>query len=514
MKGGLNLQKIRVGISIPIFLLFVLSFLGEERILEIFSHTFLYFQIVPSLIRFFFDPINILSLGCIVILVVTLFFGRVYCSFLCPLGMLQDLLFWLSKKTGLKRKRGHRKPYQKLQLVVLLYTFLAAVLGSYFLLNLLDPYSFFGRISAHLSKGVLIMINNCIVTLLEIFDIYDLSIKRQHHIPLDILLITIVSFGCLFFAAIFTGRLYCNSICPVGTFLGLVSRFSFVKIGIDRPSCASCNLCEKVCKAGCIKSSKKEIDHSRCLICFDCLTVCQTKAIGYRFKLLECNNGSPVSLKRRSFLGAVAAVGCTWATEPLLLASNKVSDLKKSSPITPPGSSSINHFTSRCSGCHLCVSACPTHTLVPSLWRYGVLGLLQPEMNYHLGHCEISCTVCSSICPTGAILPITKDEKKQIQIGVVTLNKQLCVVHVKKIHCGACGEACPTNAIFPIEKGLVVFPEINNKYCIGCGGCERACPTKPKSIVVTANTTHRRAEIYVPPQLPLPGMDEKGDFPF
>jgi len=113
-------------------------------------------------------------------------------------------------------------------------------------------------------------------------------------------------------------------------------------------------------------------------------------------------------------------------------------------------------------------------------------------------------------------MPITTKEKKLVQIGVVTLNKELCVVHVKKIHCGACGEACPTNAIFPTEKGLVIFPEINNQYCIGCGGCERACPTMPKSIVVTANRVHKRAEFYVPPRLPLSDMDvdSKGEFPF
>jgi formate hydrogenlyase subunit 6/NADH:ubiquinone oxidoreductase subunit I len=111
-------------------------------------------------------------------------------------------------------------------------------------------------------------------------------------------------------------------------------------------------------------------------------------------------------------------------------------------------------------------------------------------------------------------MPVTRNEKKLIQIGVVALNKELCVVHVKKKHCGACGEACPTNAIFPVEKGRVLFPDINNSYCIGCGGCEQACPTSPKSIKVTANRVHLKAEVYVPPELPVLDIDVKSDFPF
>ena len=514
MRGRCNYRKTRIGVSIPLFLLFFVLFLGEKDFTRILSQTLLLSQFVPSLLRFFSDPGHILSLGLVVILLITFIGGRIYCSFLCPLGMLQDLISWISGKVRVKKRYGYRKSYQRIHLTILFCTFMMAALGYLTLLNLLDPYGLFGRISAHLFKFVLVVANNMAVSVLEIFDIFNLSIKRQHHVSTSILLLTAGSFGCLLVFSLRAGRLYCNSICPVGAVLGLVSRFSLYKIRIDKSSCTSCNLCEKMCKAGCIKSNEGDVDNTRCLACFDCLAICRSSSIGYKFRLFECYAGASPSLQRRKFLGSMATFFYTLTADPLALASTQESDLSNRGPITPPGSFGLQHFTSRCSGCHLCVSSCPTHALVPTLWKYGLSGLLQPEMDYRRGHCEISCITCSSVCPTGAIMPVTQNEKKLIQIGVVALNKELCVVHVKKKHCGACGEACPTNAIFPVEKGRVLFPDINNSYCIGCGGCEQACPTFPKSIKVTANSVHLKAEVYVPPELPVLDMEVKSDFPF
>ncbi len=238
---------------------------------------------------------------------------------------------------------------------------------------------------------------------------------------ISVLIITGSTFGSLFFAAILTGRLYCNSICPVGALLGIVSRFSLFTLRIDRSSCTSCNVCEKLCKAGCIRGRDGDIDTVRCVSCFNCLAYCPTSSIGYRLRMIDCcNGGSLNNLKRRAFMGSMAAIVLTWPTYPLLFASPRKKTFMDTSPISPPGSISLLHYTSRCSGCHLCVSACPTHTLVPTLWKYGFSGLLQPEMNYLRGHCEISCTVCGSVCPTGAIMPLAQDEKKLIQIGLVS----------------------------------------------------------------------------------------------
>jgi len=186
-----------------------------------------------------------------------------------------------------------------------------------------------------------------------------------------------------------------------------------------------------------------------------------------------------------------------------------------SPPITPPGAVSLAHFTKSCSACHLCVSACPTRVITPSFSDYGVGGLLQPKMNYPHSICDYECNICGRLCPTGAILPLSLEEKKITQIGEVDLLKDKCLVYVKNENCGACMEVCPTKTISFIDKVNILYPEVDNRYCIGCGACSKACPTTPKSIIVRTNSVHKKAvkntRINAPP---LPRSAIPKDFPF
>jgi ferredoxin len=186
-----------------------------------------------------------------------------------------------------------------------------------------------------------------------------------------------------------------------------------------------------------------------------------------------------------------------------------------SAPVTPPGSVSLTHFTQSCSACHLCVSACPTKVITPSLLEYGIGGLLQPLMNYPNSFCEYECNVCGQVCPTGAILPLPLEDKKITQIGTVDLLKDKCVVYVDNNNCGACVEVCPTKTISFIDKGNILYPVVDTKYCIGCGACSKACPTTPKSIVVRTNTVHKKAAKYITTEVPVqPKNTPQKDFPF
>lgn len=147
--------------------------------------------------------------------------------------------------------------------------------------------------------------------------------------------------------------------------------------------------------------------------------------------------------------------------------------------------------------------------------EYGIRGLLQPKMNYPNGFCEYECNLCGKICPTGAILPLTPEEKKITQIGMVDLLKDKCVVYVKNENCGACVEVCPTHTITFIDKGNILYPEVDNRYCIGCGACSHACPTAPKSIIVRSNPVHKKAEKYVAPKPSAPQeKTTRDEFPF
>lgn len=514
MIRKVHLKLIRVGVAFPLFLIFLLAFLGEEDISRIVAGTVTWFQFIPSLLHFMSTPNTLMGLGCVAILVLTFVFGRLYCSFLCPLGIFQDVNRRIATKVGLMQRYVYRKPHYVIRYVIPVITLLSLFTGTLTVIDLLDPYSIFGRTAAHLFKTAMVVVNNLLVSILEMFDIYLISYKKQHYIPLSICLITGVSLIIIGVLSLRHGRLYCNTICPVGILLGIISQYSLFTINIDSKKCNKCRACRNICKAGCINSDEAIIDIQRCVSCFNCLTICQASAIQYERPKRALDAADHDQSKRKFMFGSVAIVMFASPILSLFQISIRGASGAQNSFITAPGSFGVDHFTRNCTACHLCVSVCPTHTLVPHFRHGKRIGIMQPIMDYQHGHCDFSCNACGSICPTGAITPLSLGVKKKVQIGTVTLNKKLCIVHVKRIHCGACGEACPTNAIFPAEKGLVLFPTINQEYCIGCGACEHACPTTPKSIFVTGKTVHGEARTYVPDHLPILKINKSDEFPF
>ena len=509
----MNLKMLRITIASAVLMLFLLVFLGDEAISTALSDTLLYVQFIPSLLQFIYSPGHLLGLGFLVLLLASVIFGRFYCSFLCPLGILQDIFIRISR--NFRKRHTFQQSYLPVTYGLLVLTVVTATLGSFALINLLDPYSLFGRIAAHPFKLLVLWINNMIVNVFEQFDMYALMVKKQHYIPLSILAVSIGSLGIILAFSIISGRAYCNTICPVGALLGIVSRYSLFRFVIDPKKCRSCRSCESVCKAGCIDIDKLEIDPSRCVVCFNCIDVCQKMALDYKAQLSIPSSGQWVPSKR-NFLISTAAIGGTFlsATFPIRLSSLET-EQNKQMPMMPPGSKSLSHFMQHCTACHLCVSVCTTNVIVPAYLEYGVCGIMQPKLDYLQGHCDFDCNACGQVCLTGAIAPLLLQEKKLTRIGTVSLNKKKCIVHVKKKHCGACGEVCPTHAIFPVEKELVLFPKIDIDYCIGCGACEHACPTKPKAITVASEIVHSKAQKYVPSAsaLQTAGKHDNG-FPF
>jgi len=512
---GMKLAKIRIAVSILIFILFIFLFLGGETLSEYLSNILLPFQLVPALIMILTKPGAIFIFGLVSVFIITLIFGRVYCSFLCPLGSLQDIFIALSRKVGWRKKHSYQRPHTFLRYSILFLAIVPAVLGSMSLLNLLDPYSLAGRIITHYIQPLFVWIYNTILGLLTNFNIYLFS-KEAASIPTSVLLVTGGFFMLILILSAFYGRLYCNTLCPVGTLLGLISHLSVFKFVIDRTRCHECVRCEGVCKAGCINPQSAAIDQSRCINCFNCLEACPNSTVSYRPSWSKAQDDAWSPARRGFIIGTVASVGSA-----LFIFNSGIRNLlgnasaSASLPITPPGSVSVGHFTQTCSACHLCVSTCPTKVITPAFLEYGIGGLLQPKMNYAESFCDYECNLCGSVCPTGAILPQSKDEKKFTQIGTVELLKEKCVVYVDKNNCGACGEVCPTHTIRFIDKNNILYPEVDTKYCIGCGACEKACPTTPKSIVVRSNPVHKKAAKYIAAKSPV--MQKKtpdNDFPF
>jgi len=316
------------------------------------------------------------------------------------------------------------------------------------------------------------------------------------------------------------GRIYCNTVCPVGTLLGFISKYSLFKVHIDTSKCNSCGLCARKCKASCIDSKKHEIDYSRCVVCFDCIDNCRQGAISYtlRYKKESQKNISSdePDISKRTFVATLTAVALTAPKSAMsqsvgVLTGNK--PYKKEHPLSPPGSISAEHFNQHCTACHLCVSKCPSHVLKPSLLEYGVGGILQPVMNFENGFCNYDCTLCSEICPNKAILPLTKEEKHLTQVGHVVFIEENCIVHTDNTNCGACAEHCPTQAVtmVPYRDGLTI-PKINPDICVGCGGCEYVCPVRPfRAIHIEGNPVHLQAK---PIQINKVDETEIDDFGF
>ncbi len=488
-------KHLRIALSVLFFAAILVMFLWEGASFGILTTSVLSFQFIPSIIHFFGKPAGILGAGFLAILLITLLFGRVYCASLCPLGVLQDILIWLLRKTEIGGKPGFLPSYAAIRYSIMLLTAITAGFGSLVLVNLLDPFSLFGRFGAHVFNPATIYANNLAAGILTSHDYHLLYTQKLHFVPPFALLVTLFFISFVLIFTVFFGRAYCNIICPLGALLGFISKYSLYRFRLDKGTCRSCGACESLCKSGCIDLKEKHIDHSRCVACFNCLSGCDKGAITYSLSTWRLEPMRP-HLSKRKFLINSAAFGATllgfFSLARLSFSSSREAG---SSRVSPPGSISISRFTQTCTACHLCVSACKTHVLVPTLFGYGPSGFLQPVLDFQLGHCDFNCNICGSICPSGAILPLTLKEKQRVQLGKAVLNEKLCVVYKKKQHCGACGEACPTFAISPMDKAHHFAPVVDNQYCIGCGACEKACPTHPKAIFVTGTRRHGRAEI-------------------
>lgn len=522
--GFHRLKLFRVGVSVFFFALIAFLFLDFRNIfVPSIAGGLLYLQFVPSLLEFV-NAATLGTAGFIVIGVVTILFGRIYCSTVCPLGTLQDGIIYLARKKQKRRQFQFIKPHNILRYSILALTVLVLIAGSGFLLNLLDPFSTFGRIFSNLVRPVVLVVNNMAAIALEWLGVHTLYLVRWAVIaPLSVG-ISMAMLILIIWLAATRGRLYCNAVCPVGALLGLVSKVSFLRISIDPGVCKGCKLCESVCKAGCIDIRKKTVDISRCIACYNCLTVCSKEGLRFENRWKRRVLTAQPDRERRGFIlnSGIYLLGLAGFTDQQkLIIQSKPTTIPVSvtSPVSPPGSGSVMHFTGTCTACHLCVSACPSRVLVPSFLEFGFSGMMQPRMNFHSGHCNYDCTICMNICPTGAMLPLPVEKKKLTQIGVAKFIKENCVVYTDNTDCGACSEHCPTKAVDmvpypnPVNKRLKI-PEVKPEYCIGCGGCEHACPTKPhKAIYVDGNPVHKLAHKPVVKQIEEK-LDNNADFPF
>jgi len=513
------LKKVRVIISL-LFLLsitllyFDLSFTVQTSL----SEYPLFFQFIPSFLNFI-STLTIAGIGFLIVIFLTLLFGRVYCSTICPLGIFQDVIIFIRKKVG-KLNYIFSSPFSKTRYLFLTITALIFLAGSSIGLNLLDPYSNFGRITANIFRPIIITVNNIASSFLELFNYYFISPLEFSGINIFSFLFSISLLIIIFWLSYKHGRLFCNTICPVGTLLGLISKFSFFKIKVIESNCIECGDCETVCKSNCIESETKYVDSTRCVGCFNCFDICPSIGISYQPRY-RINNSSGHNSSKRTFFRNIGIflIGSRLelkAQEKIEIYTKNKIPIIRSSPVSPPGSISLENFTDNCTACHLCVASCPTQVLQPSFLEYGLLEIMQPRMDYKTGYCNYDCTICTNVCPSGAIITKSSDSKKLIQLGKAKFEKENCVVYTQKTECGACAEHCPTKAVkMELDPDVnIKAPVITNEICVGCGACEYACPTIPfKAIYVEGNPVHQIAQ--KPKEEKLDEViDHKEEFPF
>lgn len=490
------LRKIRIALASLCFVLITLLFLDFTGTLHTWFGWLAKIQFLPAVLA--------LNLGVVVFLILlTLLFGRVYCSVICPLGVMQDIFAWFGRKS--KKNRYTYSPAKSVLRYTVLGIFVVALIaGVGSVVALLAPYSSYGRIAQNLLAPFWAWGNNLFAYIAERADSYAFYEKEVWLKSLPTFIIALVTVVCLAILAWRNGRTYCNTICPVGTVLGFFSRFSWMKPVIDADKCVNCGLCGRNCKAACIDTKNHTIDYSRCVSCMDCLEKCHTHAIRYgRVKKAEpvTSERKTVDTSRRTFLtgvGVLAATAAVRAQEKTVdgglaaITDKKIPD--RATPIVPPGAQSLRHMAQHCTGCQLCVSVCPNDVLRPST---KLTTLMQPEASYERGYCRPECVKCSEVCPAGAILKITPADKSAIQIGHAVWVKDNCVPLTDGVECGNCARHCPTGAITmvasdPEDPYSPKIPAVNTELCIGCGACENLCPARPFSAIYVEGHTHHR----------------------
>ncbi len=498
------LKKIRLTLAILFFAAITLLFLDFTGTVHAWLGWMAKIQFLPAVLA--------LNVGIVAALVIlTLLVGRVYCSVICPLGVMQDVISWInSRRKGKKRRFSYSPAKTWLRYGVLALFVVALIAGIGSVAALLAPYSSYGRIANNLFAPIYGWGNNLLAYFAERADSYAFYHTDVWLKSLLTFIIAAVTFVTIAVLAWRNGRTYCNTICPVGTVLGFLSRYSLLKVRIDTDKCRSCSLCSRQCKASCIDYKNHTIDYSRCVDCMDCLGSCEFGAISFgparkvsRQTANSHNTQQETDTTRRTFIVTALAATATAtlkAQEKTVDGGLAIIEDKKipnrNTHIEPPGALSLNHFAQHCTACQLCVSVCPNGVLRPSA---DLTRLMQPEMSYERGYCRPECNKCSQVCPAGAIKPITVAEKSAIHIGHAVWVRKNCIPLTDGQECGNCARHCPVGAILMVpseanDPNSIKIPVVNEEKCIGCGACENLCPARPFSaIYVEGHEVHHEA---------------------
>jgi len=452
----------------------------------------------------------VLLLPALLMAVATLFLGRFFCGWICPLGTILDLVTGKIRKTApLKFLQGRVKYW-------LLFPVLFAALFNINLAGLLDPiailiraltFSFYPLFGDTVRQGWVGLYR----VLGENRDVLapGYSFLRDQLLPFreTFYPLAFLSFG-LFLGIVFLERyetrLWCRRLCPLGTLLGLLARFSPFR-RTPATLCPDCGECRSHCPSS---FEQGLLQQEECLRCMSCRVKCRFGRVSFGFSGFA--DKRPYLPERRVLLGGLVSGFFLARLFRFRFPWSEAAVLR------PPGVRDEDVFLKKCVRCGECMKVCLRSALYPAVLQAGVEGLYTPVVIPRLGYCEYNCTLCGQVCPTGAIPDLPVEEKKREVLGKAVLDRNHCLPLAKNINCIVCEEHCPiplkairseeVQSVDASGRSFVLRkPYVVDALCNGCGICEYVCPLEEKSGIDVFAVKNRE---------PLPTGGYEGDSPY
>lgn len=390
----------------------------------------------------------------ILIFIATLLLGRFWCAWICPFGALLELF-------GFKGRKIKAQWLRKVKYVILFTILVMAV---------------FGSLAFMFMEPITVFVRGVTTAAIPAMDYAALAKKKDFVMPGFNWWMIAVPFVLALLLNLIEKRFWCRYLCPLGAFLGLASKFSWIKRRVNQMACVKCSDCASICPMGAISPDNDfKSDPAECIMCMDCAVPCPKLAITFeKGKMVSWNNEFDPGRRE-----AIATVATSAAAIGLLAADVGQVKAAKASVMRPPGAFG-DEFLSKCIRCDQCIEACPGGIIQPAVTQGGWESLFTPIMDPFAGHCIFECNLCGSICPSHAIPHLTLEEKQKAVIGQAKVNFDTCV------RCMECKDNCPLDCFELVEvEGLRgVFPRVkDNSGCVGCATCVSVCAGREKQAI-------------------------------